>query len=52
MNEDGEYFVTDQTASSHQFPILLDDKGGSGLLRSAIFFSEWKSLKNCNALGG
>jgi hypothetical protein len=27
MNEHGEYFTIDQTASSHQFPILLDNKG-------------------------
>jgi hypothetical protein len=27
MNEHGEYFTIDQTASSHQFPILLDTKG-------------------------
>jgi hypothetical protein len=27
MNEHGEYFAIDETASSHQFPILLDNKG-------------------------
>src|ERR1700730_9537082 len=31
MNEHGEYFATDQTAGSRQFPVLLDDKGCPGL---------------------
>src|SRR6266403_405008 len=30
VNEHGEYFATDQTTGSHQFPILLDDKGCPG----------------------
>jgi hypothetical protein len=46
MNEHGEYFGMDQTSSSDQFPIPLDNKGCASL--AAVC----KSLKNCTALGG
>ncbi len=52
MNEHGEYFATDQTASSHQFPILLENKGCASLAAVCNFLSEWNSLKNYTALGG
>jgi hypothetical protein len=52
MNEHGQYFAIDQTASSHQFTILLDNKGCPGLAAVCDFFSEWKCLKNCTALAG
>ena len=52
MNEHGEYFATDQTSSSNQLAILLDNKSCANLATLCNLPSEWKSLKNCTALGG